>query len=295
MARYLDPKSDIVFKKIFGDHPHLLISFLNAVLPLAPEGKIVSLTYLSNENIPKIPILKRTIADVRCVDEQGRVFVVEMQINWTDGFKERLLFEASQAYVKQLEKGEQYHLLQPVYGLGLINAIFDKQSAEWYHHYQLVNVMKPVRETIEGLQLIFIELPKLTTQGITDDLRLLWLRFMREVNEKMSEVASELLAVPAIQEAVTLSEEAAYTRGELSAYEEYWDVVSVEKTIQYGGYLEGKAEGRAEGRAEGKAEALSSTFHAIELLKQGVAMQEIANQTGLNFDELALLRKQMFD
>lgn len=24
MSRYLDPKSDIVFKKIFGQHPHLL-------------------------------------------------------------------------------------------------------------------------------------------------------------------------------------------------------------------------------------------------------------------------------
>ncbi len=24
MSRYLDPKADVVFKKIFGDHPHLL-------------------------------------------------------------------------------------------------------------------------------------------------------------------------------------------------------------------------------------------------------------------------------
>lgn len=38
MPRYLDPKADIVFKKIFGEHPELLKSFLNAVLPLPENG-----------------------------------------------------------------------------------------------------------------------------------------------------------------------------------------------------------------------------------------------------------------
>lgn len=28
--RYLDPKNDLIFKKVFGEHPHLLISFLNS-------------------------------------------------------------------------------------------------------------------------------------------------------------------------------------------------------------------------------------------------------------------------
>lgn len=35
MARkYLDPKADLTFKKVFGEHEHLMISFLNALLPL---------------------------------------------------------------------------------------------------------------------------------------------------------------------------------------------------------------------------------------------------------------------
>ena len=41
MSRYLDPKADVVFKKIFGDHPHLRMSCLNAVLPLPDESQIV--------------------------------------------------------------------------------------------------------------------------------------------------------------------------------------------------------------------------------------------------------------
>ena len=36
-ARFLNPKADVVFKKIFGCHENLLRSFLNAVMPL-PEG-----------------------------------------------------------------------------------------------------------------------------------------------------------------------------------------------------------------------------------------------------------------
>lgn len=38
--RYLDPKADLTFKKVFGEHPDLVISLLNALLPLdGPEEK----------------------------------------------------------------------------------------------------------------------------------------------------------------------------------------------------------------------------------------------------------------
>lgn len=38
--RYLDPKADLTFKKIFGEHKDLLISLLNALLPLADDEQI---------------------------------------------------------------------------------------------------------------------------------------------------------------------------------------------------------------------------------------------------------------
>ena len=37
MSRYLDPKADVVFKKIFGEHPKLLISFLNVTKSMEEE------------------------------------------------------------------------------------------------------------------------------------------------------------------------------------------------------------------------------------------------------------------
>ena len=36
--RYLDPKADLTFKKVFGEHPDLVISLLNALLPLKKGG-----------------------------------------------------------------------------------------------------------------------------------------------------------------------------------------------------------------------------------------------------------------
>jgi predicted transposase/invertase (TIGR01784 family) len=286
MSRYLDPKADVVFKKVFGEHPHLLMSFLNAVLPL-PEGRcIVKLTYLSPENTPVIPILKRTIADVRCTDDQGRVFIVEMQIAWTDSFKQRLLFETGQALVKQLNKGEDYYLLQPVYGLGIIATNFDP-TEQWYHHYQLVNVDKTPREIIEHLQLIFIELPKFPVRSDEHkQLRSLWLRFLREVNEKTREVAPELLAVPEIKEAVKLVEESAYAPNELQAYESYWDAVSVEKTIKGDSYRDGETKGLAKGLAEGEAKLLNEKkVIAKKLLAQGLSKDVVKEITGLTFTD----------
>ena len=289
MSRYLDPKADIVFKKIFGDHPHLLISFLNAVLPLPVDSPIVSLMYLPTEQVPVIPEFKRTIADVKCTDAQKRVFIVEMQMNWTDSFKQRLLFGTSQAFVKQLEQGVEYKFLQPVYGLGMVAEIYEKTSPEWYHHYQLVKKGHLDSDVIDHLQLIFIELPKFPIHSPDEKkLRLLWLRFMREIDERTSTVSQELLDIPEIAQAVALAEESAYTPGELEVYEGYWDQVRREKTLMMDKYIEGKAEGRAEGKAEGKAEGEDQATHriAIKLLKSGVGIDVVMEATGLMRDDL---------
>ena len=256
MSRYLDPKADLVFKKIFGEHPDLLKSFLNAVLPLPQDGLIVSLEYLSNEQVPVIPTFKYTVVDVKCTDQQGRVFIVEMQMQWTDSFKQRLLFNASKAYVRQLEEGEDYPLLQPVYGLALINAQFDKDHDSWYHHYTLVNTQKPDAH-IKDLQLVFIELPKFKAKTFSErKLSILWLRFMSELDNKTQALPPELLAIPEINKAASLAEEAAYTPAELEAIDKYWDMVRVERTLKNAHIKEVKEsieKGREEGVQQGEA------------------------------------------
>jgi predicted transposase/invertase (TIGR01784 family) len=288
MSRYLNPRSDLVFKKIFGQHKHLLMSFLNSLLPLPEDGFIESLEYLPTEQIPTIPVLKRTIVDVKCQDHCGRIFLVEIQLEWTSYFMERMLFGASQAYVQQLEKGDRYEYLKPVYGLGLLGESFDKESPEFYHHYKIVNVDKPERE-IKGLQFVFIELPKFKpTTRVQKKLEVLWLRFMSEIHEKTKSVDPDLLSIPEIKEAIALSEQAAYTPAELAAYNTYWDTVSTEKTLMAGKFAEGKVEGVTEGIEMGKTEAKIEI--ARNLLFNGLDVATIAGATGLTELEVQKLK-----
>ena len=293
MSRYLDPKADVVFKKIFGDHPTILISFLNAVLPLEMDSPIVELSYLPTDQVPEIPEFKRTIADVKCTDSNGRVFIVEMQMNWTDSFKQRLLFGASQAFVKQLGKGKDYQFLRPVYGLGLIAEIYEKTSPEWYHHYQLVKKGNSEGDIIDHLQLVFIELPKFPVHLPKEKkLRVLWLRFLREIDEKTTTVSKELLAVPEIAQAIELAEESAFTPAELETYQSYWDQVSREKTLIVDNFAKGKAEGMVEGKAEGKMEGQveGKLEVAKKLILLGVPLEIVMESTGLTREEVEVIK-----
>ena len=78
---YLDPKADLTFKRVFGEHPDLVISFLNALLPFKNDDELIeSVTYLQPEMVPENPLRKNSIVDVRCRDNRGRQFIVEMQM-----------------------------------------------------------------------------------------------------------------------------------------------------------------------------------------------------------------------
>ena len=166
--RYLDPKADLTFKKVFGEHKDLLLSFLNAMLPLKADEEVVDLEYLPTELVPENPMKKNSIVDVRCKDNSGRQFIVEMQMVWTPGFEQRVLFNASKAYVRQLDRSERYDLLQPVYALSLLNDIFLPDLPDtFYHPYHIVHD-EYTDKIIEGLQLIFVELPKFTPKTWPD-------------------------------------------------------------------------------------------------------------------------------
>lgn len=238
--KYLDPKADLTFKKIFAGHPDLLISLLNALLPLKRNQQIKSIEYLPTELVPVDPLHKDTIVDVRCRDVEGRQFVVEMQMAWTDAFKQRVLFNASKAYVSQAEMGCKYEDLQPVYSLNLVNEIFEKDMKEYKHNYHIVHD-KRTKKVIEGLCFTFIELPKFHPHTMKEKrMTVLWLRFLTEINDKTQEVPAELLESPEISKALEEVKISAFTAEELRAYDKFWDRVSSEKTLMEGRYDEGK-------------------------------------------------------
>ena len=277
--KYLDPKADLTFKKIFSNHPDLLISLLNALLPLSEDQRIQSIEYLPAELIPIDPIHKDTIVDVRCRNIEGRQFVVEMQMAWTDAFKQRVLFNASKAYVSQAGMGYRYEDLQPVYSLNLVNDIFEKDIDECIHNYSIVHD-KHTRKVIDGLRFTFIELPKFQPHTMREKrMTILWLRFLTEINDNTKEVPAELMENPEISKALEEVKISAFTPGELRAYDKFWDIVSSERTLLDGSYKDGVKEGELQ-----KANQIAKNLKAI-----GMDANTIHEMTGLAKEEIGKL------
>lgn len=280
-AKYLDPKSDVMFKKIFSN-PDLLISLLNALLPLSEDQQICSIEYLPCEIAPVNPFRKNTIVDVRCKDQNGRQFVVEMQMEWTNAFLQRVLFNASKAYVSQAGKGFKYEHLMPVYSLSLINDTYT-DSKECIHHYNIV-CDEETKLVIKGLHFTFIELPKFKpTTFLEKRMAVLWLRFLTEINDGTRNAPAELLEDPLTNKALEMVQESAMSEEELYTYDKFWDIISYENTLMSGRFREGKEEGLAEGRAEGILQT------AKNMKSEGIPIDIIMKVTGLSQQEIEKL------
>ena len=305
MSRYVDPRYDTTFKRVFGEHPDLLISFINAMLPLEGDQIVQEIEYLSPELVPPVPDARYSVVDVRCKDKRGHQFLVEMQMVWTEDFKSRVLFNASKAYVTQLHKGEDYKLLEPVYSLNIVNDTVESElpKDQFYHYYQMVHEHDS-DNVIKGLHIAFIELPKYTPQTpVEKEMQRLWLRFLTEINEDTRKAPEELLANPLTNKAVELMEEWGLSDVERYLYDKNIDNVRIENAIVRGtrraamekgrkigleeGLAEGRAEGREMGREEGREigreEARQDT--AKKMLAAGIDKKTILEITGVEIDE----------
>ena len=283
MAKYLDPKADLTFKKIFGEHPELVISLLNALLPFSEEQKITEIEYLPSELTPDNPMRKNSIVDVRCKATDGRQFIVEMQMEWTTAFKQRVLFNASKAYVRQLKKSKRYHLLQPVYSLSLVNDVFENDIEDFYHYYRLVHE-EHTEKVIDGLHLVFVELPKFKPHTISEKkMQVLWLRFLTEIGEDTKEVPIELIENAEVKQALEIVEESAYTDKELAQYDKFWDAIRVEQAfvdeaeIRYGIGVE-----------KGVKDAKLETARKLKDMNV-MTIEQITEATGLTAEEIEAL------
>lgn len=306
--KYLDPKADLTFKKVFGEHPDLVISLLNALLPLKKGEEIETVEYLTPELVPENPLRKFSIVDVRCKDNRGRQFIVEMQMVWSREFEQRVMFNSAKAYVRQLNSKEEYHLIEPVYSLNIVNDIFEKDIPEYYHYYRMVHE-KHSNKVIDGLHLVFVELPKFTPQTISEKkMQVLWLRYLTEIEERTREVPQELLENPDISKALTVVEESAFTDAQMLAYDKFWDIIRTERTFynsahrdgykdghevgREAGLEEGRKEGREEGRKEGREEGIKEGLEkekqeTIKRLKsKGFDIATIAVATGMSEEDV---------
>ena len=293
--KYLDPKADLTFKKIFGNHPKRLISLLNALLPLSEEEQIHEIKYLPTELVPENNSYRYAITNILCTDAKSNKFCVVIRIEWSDAFQLRVQFLASELYVNPAIKQVKYFAQYPTYSLNLISDTFKYNTPDFIHNYHVV-YDKDTHKVIEDLHFTFIELPKFTPHSIADKrMMVLWLRFLTEINSDTKEIPADLLNDPEIGKAVEELEISGFSDAELWAYDKFWDSVSVERTLIDDSYQKGKEEGMKKGRAEGKEEGMSqrSLEIARKMLAKGMDEASVMDMTGLTAEEIKLLKAEM--
>ena len=277
MAYYLDPKIDFLFKKIFGENKELLISFLNSLLPLKEGQEIVTLEYLSPEQVPANAFGKNSIVDVKCTDNAGRVFIVEMQSEWSNIFRKRLLVNGSKAVIMQMdrqfmeEKSINFNVFKPVYVLAIVNGIFSKGNA-WYHHLQIIDPVNP-DVVIDGLDFVLLELPKFTPETWSHThkkIAVLWLRFLKEIVGYYEKLPEEFVSNKLIHSAVKICEEASFTPKEKVAYDYDLDQImwiNSIKALEDDAIESKKALAKTQKMLAEKDQSLAEKDAEIELLK----------------------------
>jgi len=289
----LKPLADLTFKKVFGECDDLLINLINALLEL-PDS-VVSIEYLQNELLSEQGTGKNTVVDVRCKDHAGRHFIVEMQIAHHAYFLERLLFNAAKVFSSQLERGDPYVKIQPVYAISIMDDILVKTNDHRVQTYSVIN-HHDANERATGFQIVVLELAKCRKLRNLDMQKPLdrWIQYFINPEYYLTMEKQELEQMPYQRRAVEILDTTNFTPGQMRAYDQYIDSVRLHNTIMEDawergiregnakglaeGLAEGKAEGKAEGNAKGKVEGIQLSVLILEELKAGIHPSIIAEK-----------------
>jgi predicted transposase/invertase (TIGR01784 family) len=255
---FADPKTDFVFKRVFGaeERKPLLIALLNHLLELEGKHLILDVQHLSLEQHVAVPELKLSIVDVKCTDASGRRFVVEMQVAKVEGLDKRIVYNASKAYVMQLRSAEEYPTLCDVVGVTICSfKLWPKKEKNGSFKVPMLSRWR-MQEQHSGslglpqVQYAFLELPKYTAGDAPRTLVEKWAYFFREA--KNLDVVPPALSEGPFREALEVTRMATFTHAEWELYER----AKMAEQDARGALAVAHQEGKAEGETAGKAAAI---------------------------------------
>ncbi|MDX2195579.1 MAG: Rpn family recombination-promoting nuclease/putative transposase [Cytophagales bacterium] len=268
--KFVDVKNDVAFRKIFGNEnrKEVLISFLNAVLLLNTDQKIVDVEILTPYQLPDIKGGKVTIVDIKAKDQNQKTYIVEMQVAEIDGFDKRVLYYASKSYTAQIERGDEYEKLNPTFFIGILD--FEVTQNPSYINRHKITDVETGENFIKDIEFNFIELPKfnktaseLTT--IVDQ----WVYFIK--NAENLEVIPESVKDEGLKYAYQSADKHNWTKQELEAYD-------------YVLMREQDDRGRLTFAAKKVQKDIAKNF-----LKTGNSIEIVAQNTGLTIEEVEKL------
>lgn len=282
MTKFINPFSDVGFKKIFGQEvtKDLLIDFLNDLL--VNEKQIKDITFLDKEVLPEYLDDRGVIYDIYCTAENGERFIVEMQNKQHIHFRERALYYLSRTVARQGEKGAEWKFdLKAVYGVFFMNFRLDNLP-----HKLRTDIVLSDRETNEQfsdkLRFIFIELPAFTKEEQeceTDFERWIYVLKNMETLKRLPFKARKSVfeKLEKIVDIASLSKEERMKYDEsIKVYRD--NLVTLEFAEQ---------KGRAEGIEIGVEKGVEKTAKSLKEL--GFPLETIAKATGLSIEKIESL------
>ena len=271
--KFVDITNDIAFRKIFGNEnrKEVLISFLNAVLLLDNDKKIVTVDILTPYQLPALKGGKVTIVDVKAKDQNDKNYIVEMQVAEADGFDKRVLYYASKSYSSQIERGDLYEKLNPTFFIGILSFNIT-QNPGYISRHKIVDI-ETGENLISDIEFNFIELPKFNKnetelKTIIDQ----WVYFIK--NAENLEVIPGNVEDEGLKSAYEDADKHNWTREELEAYD-------------YVLMREQDDRGRLTLALRREREAI-----ARSMLISGLSFEEVVKHTQLSFDQVRKLQSE---
>ena len=275
--RFINPKTDFAFKRIFGSTQSkaILISFLNALV-YQGEPNVQDLEILDPYQPPRVTGLKDTYLDVKATLQDGSLVIIEMQVLNVNAFHKRVIYNAAKAYSLQLQVGESYWQLKPVIALTLTDFVLFEKSDGPISSFCLQEENRHVPYPDNELRFVFVELPKFektleTLETLTDK----WIYFMKSALT-LDAIPTEVADVPEIQQAFQIADRINLTPQELE------DLEKREMYIydQQGALMLAKSEGE-------RQKTIAIARKSLPILDDG----QISEITGLSLEEVRSLRQ----
>ena len=278
--KFISPKTDFVFKKIFGsEQSHdVLISFLNAML-YDGQSRISQLEILNPYLAPRIRGVKDTYLDVKAKLDNGTSVIIEMQVLNIEGFEKRILYNAAKAYSIQLGIGQSYSQLNPVIALTITDFVMFPEINQLTSRFILKEKDFLIDYPIYDLELVFVELPKFDKAlMVLETLADKWLYFLKHAID-LDVVPESMNLVPEIKQAFEFARE-----GNLSP-EELDELQHQEFFIQdqHNAIVKALKQGLEQGKTEAMLEMAGKLLDVLD-------DAAISRATGLSLTEIAELR-----
>ena len=290
--RFIDPKTDFAFKRIFGseDSTIALISFINASLGLKGDRVVETVELRNPYQTRQLPVAKDSIVDVACTDKSGVRYLVEMQVEKVKGFANRMLYNLAKCYSGQLLQGEDYPRLNDVVLIAVMDFSLFEDREEWRSLF----VMKDQDTNFapfNQFRLCCLELEKFNKTeselvGMLDK----WAWFLKEADglsvrpDELGEEEFNVAFDKAEVGKLSLEEKEAYDASVQEARDKRGMIAEGEDKGLAKGIKQGRKEGRKEGREEKGKEI------ALQMIEKGIDVTTISECTGLTEKQVRALK-----